>query len=333
MRGSILGASVAIALLAGPALAQTGVPVDRDWDPEARDFNRSDTGEGGTLFGTPRPLRGPANTVQSIDRELARPALSPKDRGSLLMMRAMLNLASGHRSQADRDIDRALAADPTLKYDLLASRARDMAAAGRTQPAIDMVDRALRDQPGYAPLITTRGQVRMMQGDYALALADFSQNADTDDTARRLRAQAYYTAGNYREAVDDLDHLLQSGSRVAAPIHLVLWRYANNVKLRRDARRLLAADLRHYGEPPAWPGPIAQFLSGRISAVELEIAAESDPDSRRSAGRCLATYFIAMETVRLGNRNRARELLQLTQTRCGVAHFAHWAATAELRRL
>jgi lipoprotein NlpI len=327
-----LGIGVVAALAAGVAMAQTGVPTDRDWDPVARDFNRQG-GEDGAPVGVPRGGQGPVTSVPAVDRELARRDLAPKDRANLLMYRAMLNLAAGNRSQTDRDIAQALKTDPNLKYDILASRARDMAASGRTQPAIDMVERALKDQPGYAPLITTRGQVRMMQGDYALALADFNQSADTNDVARRLRAQAHYTNGNYQAAVGDLDFLLQSGSKVSEPIYLVLWRYANNVKLRRDARGQLAADMRSYGEPPAWPAPIARFLAGRMTAGELELIAESDDAAKRANGRCLATYFIAMESVRQGNRARARELLQLTQARCVVAHFANWAATAELKRL
>ena len=332
MRGMIFAVGVALMMSAGPLAAQTGVPVDRDWDPVARDFNRH-AGEGGSPPAVLRNIKGPVNSVEAVDRELARKDLATKERGTLLMLRAMLNLASGHRNQADRDIDQALKVDPTLKYDMLASRAHDMAAAGRTQPAIDLVERALKDQPGYGPLVTARGQVRMMQGDYALALGDFSQNADTSDVARRLRAQAFYNNGNYKDAVGDLDHLLQTGSSVSQPIHLVLWRYANNVKLRRDARGLLVADLRSYGEPSDWPVQIARFLAGRMTAGELEIAAESDADARRSGGRCLASYFIAMDAVRQGNRARARELLRLTQARCGMAHFANWAATAELRRM
>lgn len=332
MRALIAGLGIAAALTAGPLAAQTGVPVDREWDPVARDFMRSGS-EGGVTIAPPRGAQGPVTSVTSVDRELARGDLAPKDRANLLMYRAMLNLAAGNRAQTDRDIAQALKADPNLKYDILASRARDMAATGRTQPAIDMVERALKDQPGYAPLITTRGQVRMMQGDYALALADFNQSAETDDVARRLRAQAHYTNGNYQAAVGDLDHLLQSGSKVSEPIYLVLWRYANNVKLRRDARAQLAADMRSYGEPQVWPAPIARFLAGRITAGALELAAESEDAAKRSNGRCLATYFIAMDSVRQGNRIRARELLQLTQARCVVAHFANWAATAELKRL
>jgi lipoprotein NlpI len=328
MRGLILG--MAMALLAAPAVAQTGVPVDRDWDPAARDFNRPDS-EGDIPFSQPADRR-PMTSPKAVDRELARPDLTTKERGRLLMFRAMLNLSSGNRSQADRDVAQALKTDPTLKYDMVASRARDMAAAGRTQPAIDLVEQALRDQPGYGPLLTTRGQVRMMQGDYALALADFSQTAPTSDTARRLRAQANYNTGNFKDAVGDLDYLLQSGSKVSQPIYLMLWRYANNVKLHRDARGLLAADLRSYGEPAMWPVQIAHFLTGRMTAGELEIAAESDSGAKRTSGRCLASYFIAMDAVRQGNRIRARELLQLTQARCSVADFANWAATAELKR-
>src|SRR5262245_50210614 len=113
MRGLFFGVVAAVAMAIGPLAAQTGVPMDRDWDPVARDFNRQ-SGEGGWLPTAPGNGRGQATSVQALDRELARKELTPKERGNLLMLRAMLNLASGNRNQADRDIDQALKADPTL---------------------------------------------------------------------------------------------------------------------------------------------------------------------------------------------------------------------------
>jgi hypothetical protein len=113
----------------------------------------------------------------------------------------------------------------------------------------------------------------------------------------------------------------------------MLWRYANNVKLRRDARGTLAADYRRYGEPTEWPSPIARFLLGRMSAGDLDVAAETNAEAKRSNGRCLTSLFQGLDALRGGNRTRARELFQLSQARCGPNSAANLAASAELRRM
>ncbi|QQS10620.1 MAG: hypothetical protein IPK81_13210 [Rhodospirillales bacterium] len=331
MRGLLIVCALLAATCAGAA-AQTGVPVDRDWDPAARDFGRGG-GDGASSLAPPPGVQGSVGSITGIDRELARRDLPAKDRAWLLLFRGFLNAATGNRAQADRDYQQALRTDPQLKFDLLAARALDMARSGATQPAVDLVERALSAQPGYPALLRARAEIRMMQGEYARALPDLDQTAPGSDAARRLRAQAHFGAGNHAAALDDLDHLLRSGAQATAPIHLALWRYANNVKLRRDARGQLAADLRTHGEPARWPAPVARYLSGRMTLGELELAAESDADARRTGGRCLASFFIAMETLRQGNRARAGEQMRLAQARCPAGSLVNWAATAELRRL
>ena len=109
--------------------------------------------------------------------------------------------------------------------------------------------------------------------------------------------------------------------------------YASNVKLRRDARAALAADYRAYGEPAEWPAPIVRHLLGRMSAGDLDVAAETDASAKRSNGRCLTALFQGLDALRGGNRTRARELFQLSQARCSPSSAANLAASAELRRI
>ena len=82
-----------------------------------------------------------------------------------------------------------------------------------------------------------------------------------------------------------------------------------------------------------WPGPVARFLMGRLPAGELEVVAESDAAAKRSNGKCMAAYFIAMDAVRRKDRQRAREQLQLAQARCPTVSEFNWAASNELKRL
>ena len=82
-----------------------------------------------------------------------------------------------------------------------------------------------------------------------------------------------------------------------------------------------------------WPGPIAHFLFGRLTPGQLEIVAESDESAKRTNGKCPAAFFVGMEALRRGERQRAREQFQLAQARCPTVSEINWAATSELGRL
>jgi hypothetical protein len=112
----------------------------------------------------------------------------------------------------------------------------------------------------------------------------------------------------------------------------LLWRYAAQVRARRDARGLLAKEVANENLSD-WPAPIAKFLLGRMPAGELEVAAETDEAASRTNGKCAAAFFIGMDAVRRGDKQRAREQLQLTQARCPTVSELNWAAASELKRL
>jgi len=111
-----------------------------------------------------------------------------------------------------------------------------------------------------------------------------------------------------------------------------LWRYAAQVRAKRDARVVLA---REFGSDDLsdWPAPIVKFLLGKLPAGELEVAAESDDAAKKTNGKCMAAYFIGMDSVRRGDRQRAREQFQLAQARCPTMSEYNWAASNELKRL
>jgi hypothetical protein len=47
----------------------------------------------------------------------------------------------------------------------------------------------------------------------------------------------------------------------------------------------------------------------------------------------MAAYFIGMDNIRRGDRQRAREQFQLAQARCPTMSEYNWAASNELKRL
>jgi hypothetical protein len=76
-----------------------------------------------------------------------------------------------------------------------------------------------------------------------------------------------------------------------------------------------------------------KFLLGKLPAGELEVMAESDDGAKRSNGKCPSAFFIAMDAIRRGDKQRARDQLQLAQARCPTVSELNWAASSELKRL
>jgi hypothetical protein len=54
--------------------------------------------------------------------------------------------------------------------------------------------------------------------------------------------------------------------------------------------------------------------------------------AKRANGKCPAASFMGMDALRRGERQRARERLQLAQTRRPTVSELNWAATSELKR-
>ena len=61
--------------------------------------------------------------------------------------------------------------------------------------------------------------------------------------------------------------------------------------------------------------------------------AESDDAAKRANGKCPSAFFIGMDAIRRGDKQRARDQLQLAQARCPTVSELNWAASSELKRL
>jgi hypothetical protein len=150
-------------------------------------------------------------------------------------------------------------------------------------------------------------------------------------TALYYRGHANFNLGQYAQAADDFDASL-AGRTAKSRLGPLLWRYASQVRTRRDARGALAKDIGQESLDE-WPGPIVRFLLGKLPAGELEVVAESDDAAKRSNGKCPSAFFIGMDAIRRGDKQRARDQLQLAQARCPTVSELNWAASSELKRL
>jgi len=330
-----IGAFAALVTASAEAVAQRNAG---EWDPSAREFNQRSREDG---FGQPGGLTGPANTrnntLDALDKILSSSKLSAFDRSLYLSIRAYQLNRLGREADSRKDIDEMGKVLPAGWPMVLSSTVPELAGGGDRAAALRTLDHALVRKPGDPWLAIAQAQVYMQIADFqrALALLDGVVGGGATEADRRaalfVRGHADFDLGRYAEAADDFNASLEGRTTLKSRLSPLLWRYAAQVRAKRDARGALARDLGKE-DPSEWPGPIAKFLIGKLPAGELEVAAETDEAAKRSNGKCPAAFFIGIDALRRGDRQRAREQLQLAQARCPTVSEFNWAASSELKR-
>jgi tetratricopeptide (TPR) repeat protein len=321
------------------AVASTGAPTGAlaqrngsDWDLPGRPLDQQPAakGAGGTS------ARG-NNTLEALDKILSSSKLSALDRSLYLGIRAYQLNRLGREADSRKDIDEMGKVLPAGWQKVLSSTLPELAGDGDRAAALRTLDQALLNKPGDPWLSIAQAQVYMQIADFqrALGLLDGALAGATADSDRRtalfLRGHANFDLGRYAEAAADFEATLEGRTTPKTRLSPLLWRYAAQVRVRADARATLARGLGQE-DLSEWPAPIAGFLLGRLTAGELEVAAETGEAAKRANGKCPSSFFIGMDALRRGDRQRAREQFQLAQARCSTVSEFNWAATSELKR-
>jgi tetratricopeptide (TPR) repeat protein len=300
------------------------------WDPSAREFGRP-------LEAPNVPAETRNATLDALNKILSSPKLSAFDRSIYLSIRAYQLSKVGREADSQKDIAEMGKVLPSAWPLVLSGTVPELAGGGDRAAALRTLDSALQQKPGDSWLVIAQAQVYMQIGDFAraLGLLDDALARATTPTDRRTalyyRGHANFNLGQYAQAAEDFDASLVGRTTAKSRLGPLLWRYAAQVRTRRDARGALAKDVG--GEAlDEWPGPIARFLLGKLPAGELEVVAESDDAAKRSNGKCPSAFFIGMDAIRRGDKQRARDQLQLAQARCPTVSELNWAATSELKR-
>jgi hypothetical protein len=325
-----IGAFAALAMASTEAVAQRNAT---DWDPSARPFDQRPAGSG-----SPAPSATRNNTLDALDKILSSSKLSALDRSLYLGIRAYQLSRLGREADSRKDIDEMGKVLPSDWQRVLSSTLPELAGDGDRAAALRTLDHALLNKPGDPWLSIAQAQVYMQIADFqrALALLDGVLAGATAESDRRtalfLRGHANFDLGFYVEAASDFEASLEGRTTLKARLSPLLWRYAAQVRGRSDARAILARELGKE-DLSEWPAPIAKFLLGKLPVGELEVAAETGDAAKRANGKCPSAFFIGMEALRRGDKQRAREQLQLAQARCPTVSEFNWAATSELKRL
>jgi tetratricopeptide (TPR) repeat protein len=321
--------AVSLTVSAGACAQIQGGPP---WDPAARELNSGQTpGSGG-------PTAGRASSLEALDKILSASRLPAFDRSIYLSIRAFQLSRLGREADSQKDIAEMGKLLPNAWQVVMSSTMPELAGGGDRAAALRTLDYGLQRKPGDPWLVVAQAQVHMQLADFnrALGMLDGAVGAAANPAESRsamfYRGHANFNLGNYQQAAADFEGSLAGRTTLKSRLPVLLWRYAAQVHTKQDARAALNKEVGNENLYE-WPGPIARFLIGKLSAGELEVAAESDAAAKRGNGKCPAAFFIAMEARRRGDKQRAREQLQLTQARCPTVSELNWAAASELKRL
>jgi len=329
----VFAAFASFLALAGEASAQRNAA--ESWDPSAREF--SSGGSSTPTAPAPQGASGAAS-LDSLNKILSASQLSAFDRSIYLSIRAFQLSRLGREADSQKDIAEMGKVLPGNWQVVLSSTMPSLAGGGDRAAALRTLDSALQRKPGDPSLMIAQAQVYMQIADFqrALGLLDTAlasaQTPIERSSALLYRGHANFNLGNYAQSADDFDATLAGRPSFKAKQGPLLWRYAAQVRARRDARAALTRDV-GAESLNEWPGPIIRYLIGKSTAGELEVAAESDDAAKRTNGKCPAAFFMGMDAVRSGNKQRAREQFQLAQARCPTTSEFNWAASSELKRL
>ncbi len=322
-------------LVLAPLLASCDAGAQRNaaesWDPSTREFGR-------LPIEPSMPADQRNNTLEALNKILASPKLSAFDRSIYLSIRAYQLNRLGRAADSQKDIAEMGKVLPAAWPLVLSGTVPELAGGGDRAAALRTLDSALQQKPGDSWLVIAQAQVYMQLADYprAVALLNEALAGSTTPADRRTalyyRGHAHFNVGQYAEAAADFDDTLEGRTSFKARLTPLLWRYAAQVRARRDARGRLARDLGNE-TLDEWPAPIAKFLLGRLSGGELEVIAETDDNAKRGNGKCAAAFFMGMDALGRGDKARAREQLLLTQARCPTVSELNWAASSELKKL
>jgi hypothetical protein len=331
-----LGAFAALLTVCGTAHGQ--LQGGADWDATSRDYRGGQGAGSAGAAGPGVPAEARSATIESLNKILSTSQLAPVDRLRYLTIRAYVYSGLGREADCRKDVAEMAKVSPQGWPIMMWFLMPGLAGTGDRGAALRALGYGLQRKPNDAWLLVGQGQVQMQIADFAHALGTLDTAVASANTPVERRNSAYFRGhanlalGHFQQAADDFDASIAGQSTVKNRIFGALWRYAAQVRARQNAQATLAKDLGNENLYE-WPGPIAKFLLGRLPAGELEVAAESDEAAKRTNGKCMGAYFIGMDAVRRGDRQRAREQLQLAQARCPTVSEYNWAASNELKRL
>jgi len=216
---------------------------------------------------------------------------------------------------------------------------------GEYAEALRQYDQAIALRPDVAGYYNNRGLVYDLEGDYPRAIQDFDSAVarnPSHDTAIRNRGRAYFYLGEFVKAAADLRQALgfDETRANARPDHLLddpgaytaIWWHIAMKRLGKDDAQEFAA-LAARVDSATWPGPIAGFLTGRLTADQLRAAAAAAHSAAHPDQGCAVEFYIGEVLLAAGDSAEAARRFDATLAGCRKDYTEFQGAAAELARV
>jgi tetratricopeptide (TPR) repeat protein len=232
------------------------------------------------------------------------------------------------------DYDRLIELDPNYS-EYYHGRAAALAEEGQWDQAIEDTNRYLDHAPDSAERLNL-GLMHRVEGDYDLALGDFTRLVETAPSFAQAyveRGATELLRGQLQRADDDfakaLEHSADNGSPDAVDARL-LRRLVRSRQGRADAR----ADSEDAASFPAdrWPGVLFASIGGLGPPLRSVALQGVDDPSERRWRLCDIALWPALAHVALGDQAGAAPLLHDAVRTCPALSYETAIAQAELRR-
>jgi lipoprotein NlpI len=253
-----------------------------------------------------------------------------------------------------------------IQVDSLNARALVHLNEGRTKDAIALLDSAIALQPKFAGSYKNRGNAYRRDGDVDGAIRDYSTAISLDGTDGRFfndRGFAYLRQHKYAPAIQDFDsalklnpkHALAQQNRGRTHFYLGnLEEAATDLEqaLVRDSTNIYVAIWLHFirgrlGRPNdadfaqhiarmdtvTWPGPVARYYLGRISADELHRLSAGHDSTTTTDQTCAWHFYMGEDQLIKGDKPSAIKNLERAEALCPQRFSEYFGAISELARL
>lgn len=238
----------------------------------------------------PEPKAKPKPTVQTQGQ------LSAK----VHVDRAWGSIDKGMYNQALRNLDRAVAIEPTYAEAWFA-RGWTNEKSGKELSAIGDYGRAISAKPDHAFALFSRGYLNLYVGSVQSAVTDFVR---TQGVAKNQSLRLY-------------SHL---------------WLYLSRSRTNQDAAARLAQDTT--GEAlDEWPAPLVHHFLGHMEEGRVIAAMDEGPEESRAERRCTGYFFLGISALGKGNKVSARSFFEKALATGAVQFRQYDAAKRELDRL
>jgi lipoprotein NlpI len=230
--------------------------------------------------------------------------------GSLLFAAAVL---AANPAAADNAQDRAWK-DCEQRTDL------DLRIVGCTKVLADGDD----EDADRAVAFNNRGNAQADRGDYARAIADYTEAAklDPDYTwAYANRGRAYLFTGALAKARADFEQAVKLDADSA---YLALWLDIANRRNGAPSRLKAAAENL---DMDAWPGTVVRLYLGELTPAQA-LAAAKTPDQV-----CEVNFYSGELALARKDRDGALRLFQTASSTCAAGLIEGMAAKAEIKAL